>query len=130
MKVVVYMRMARDEGAEQGLADQERMLRVFAKQNQMEVTGVFQDVGSGLDFDRPGWKKMLLELDKGCYGGVLTRDLSRIGRGLESTQKAIGEIESKGARVICMNGDHLSVKPTRQTMQELVRQFGKRQKRH
>lgn len=129
MRVAVYMRMARDEGEEQALANQEQMLRVFAEQHQMEIAGTFRDVGSGLDFERPGLKELLSELSASRYDGVLTRDISRIGRDVAPTLKVIWEIEKKGAKVICMNGDHQNLDSTKGYLQSLEQRLRNHRKR-
>lgn len=128
MKVALYIRLWCESQVDTALASQEQLLRLFADKNQKEVVGTFRDVGSGQCFERPGWNAMLSKLSASHYDGVLTKDMSRIGRNLEPTLNAIGEIEKTGAKIICINGDHQSIESTRQTMQELVRQFGKRQK--
>lgn len=129
MRVAIYMRMAHDEGAEQALANQERMLRVFAEQHQMEIAGIFRDVGSGLNFERTGLKSLLSEVSVSCYDGVLTRDMSRIGRDVSLTLEVIGEIEKKGAKVICVNGAHQNLDSTKGYLQSLEQQLSNHRKR-
>lgn len=129
MRVAVYMRMARDEGTEQAFANQEQMLRVFAEQHQMEIAGIFRDVGSGLNFERPGLKELLSELSASRYDGVLTRYISRIGRDVAPALKVIEEIEKKGAKVICMNGDHQNLDSTKGYLQSLEQRLRNHRKR-
>lgn len=122
MKVAIYLRAASKEGASEALAEQERQLRVFAGENQMDIAGIFNDVGSGLNFDRPGWHKLISELSKRDYDAILVKDFSRIGRDILSTLDAVDKVEKiGGAKVISMNGEYRDVESFRKALQELVR---------
>ena len=53
----------------------------YAKSNRFPNTTVFIDDGfSGVTYDRPGFQKMMAEIEAGNVSTVITKDLSRLGR--------------------------------------------------
>lgn len=57
------------------------MLEDYAKCNGYTDLVHFTDDGySGGNFDRPGWKKMLRQIEDGSIGAVIVKDMSRVGR--------------------------------------------------
>lgn len=57
------------------------MLEDYAKCNGYTDLVYFTDDGySGGNFDRPGWKKMLRQIEDGSIGAVIVKDMSRVGR--------------------------------------------------
>lgn len=61
--------------------NQKRMLEDYAKSNGYTDLVHFTDDGySGGNFDRPGWKEMLRQIEDGSIGAVIVKDMSRVGR--------------------------------------------------
>lgn len=57
------------------------MLEDYAKCNGYTDLVHFTDDGySGGNFDRPGWKEMLRQIEDGSVGAVIVKDMSRVGR--------------------------------------------------
>lgn len=57
------------------------MLEDYAKCNGYTDLVHFTDDGySGGNFDRPGWKEMLRQIEDGSIGAVIVKDMSRVGR--------------------------------------------------
>lgn len=57
------------------------MLEDYAKSNGYTDLVHFTDDGySGGNFDRPGWKEMLRQIEDGSIGAVMVKDMSRVGR--------------------------------------------------
>ena len=57
------------------------MLEDYAKSNGYTDLVHFTDDGySGGNFDRPGWKEMLRQIEDGSIGAVIVKDMSRVGR--------------------------------------------------
>ena len=80
----LYERLSRDDdlaGDSNSIVNQKKMLEDYAKNNGYTKTAHFTDDGfSGGSFDRPGWKRMLAEIEKGSIGTVIVKDMSRVGR--------------------------------------------------
>ena len=61
--------------------NQKKMLEDYAKSNGYTDLVYFTDDGySGGNFDRPGWKEMLRQIEDGSIGAVIVKDMSRVGR--------------------------------------------------
>lgn len=83
-KVGAYCRLSRDDeniGESGSITSQKEIIRQFCKQNELEITDYYQDDGfSGTNFQRPGFQRMLEDIEKGVINCVITKDLSRLGR--------------------------------------------------
>jgi DNA invertase Pin-like site-specific DNA recombinase len=80
----LYERLSRDDelaGDSNSIVNQKKMLEDYAKNNGYTNTVHFTDDGySGGNFDRPGWKEMLRQIEDGSIGTVIVKDMSRVGR--------------------------------------------------
>lgn len=71
------------------LEKQKDELIAFGKAKGYKIIGASQDIGSGLDYDRKGLKKMIEATYSGDVGIVLVKGLSRIGRDLLKTYEVL-----------------------------------------
>lgn len=80
----LYERLSRDDelaGDSNSIVNQKKMLEDYAKCNGYPDLVHFTDDGySGGNFDRPGWKEMLRQIEDGSIGAVIVKDMSRVGR--------------------------------------------------
>lgn len=80
----LYERLSRDDelaGDSNSIVNQKKMLEDYAKSNGYTDLVHFTDDGySGGNFDRPGWKEMLRQIEDGSIGAVMVKDMSRVGR--------------------------------------------------
>lgn len=80
----LYERLSRDDelaGDSNSIVNQKKMLEDYAKSNGYTDLVHFTDDGySGGNFDRPGWKEMLRQIEDGSIGAVIVKDVSRVGR--------------------------------------------------
>lgn len=80
----LYERLSRDDelaGDSNSIVNQKKMLEDYAKCNGYTDLVHFTDDGySGGNFDRPGWKEMLRQIEDGSVGAVIVKDMSRVGR--------------------------------------------------
>ena len=80
----LYERLSRDDelaGDSNSIVSQKKMLEDYAKSNGYTDLVHFTDDGySGGNFDRPGWKEMLRQIEDGSIGTVIVKDMSRVGR--------------------------------------------------
>ena len=80
----LYLRLSRDdnlEGESYSISNQKILLTKAAKDMGYTHLEVFSDDGvSGVTMNRPGFKRMMAELEKGYAQAVFVKDLSRLGR--------------------------------------------------
>lgn len=80
----LYERLSRDDelaGDSNSIVNQKKMLEDYAKSNGYTDLVHFTDDGySGGNFDRPGWKEMLRQIEDGSIGAVIVKDMSRVGK--------------------------------------------------
>jgi len=80
----LYCRLSRDDGAEgdsNSVANQKRMLAKYAKENGHGNIRYYVDDGyTGTNFNRPGFQKLLEDIEMGYVSVVIVKDMSRLGR--------------------------------------------------
>lgn len=80
----LYERLSRDDdqfGDSTSIINQKEMLEKYAKENGYKNIQHYTDDGySGGSFDRPGWQKMIKDIEDGKISTVIAKDMSRIGR--------------------------------------------------
>ena len=81
----LYCRLSQDDanlGESNSITNQKKMLEKYAYDNGFNNCRFYVDDGySGISFDnRPAFKEMYAEIEKGNVGTVITKDLSRFGR--------------------------------------------------
>ena len=63
------------------ISTQRAFLTRFCEENGINIHNIYADDGySGANFDRPGWKKMIKDIEDGKINMVIVKDLSRLGR--------------------------------------------------
>jgi hypothetical protein len=63
------------------IINQQKILRDFANKNGFTNIQHFSDDGfSGTNWERPGWKALIAEIEAGNVGAVIVKDMSRVGR--------------------------------------------------
>jgi DNA invertase Pin-like site-specific DNA recombinase len=83
-KVGIYCRLSKDDGTEtesSSIATQKSILSDYVARQGWRVAQTYVDDGySGTNFDRPGFKQMVADIEAGLIDCVITKDLSRLGR--------------------------------------------------
>ena len=83
-KVALYIRLSKEDekpGESQSISNQRSMLQRFAKKERLYVVDEYIDDGiSGTTFERPGFKRLIRDIENGRVNMVITKDLSRLGR--------------------------------------------------
>ena len=84
-RVGLYMRLSREDGDKEessSVTNQREMLkRYVSEQENFFIVKEYADDGyTGTNFDRPGFKQMIEDIEAGIIDTVITKDLSRLGR--------------------------------------------------
>ncbi len=84
-KVALYIRLSKEDDNEQAesesVTNQRSLLCDFVEKHKLDVYNVYIDDGySGTSFDRPGFNRMIEDIEKKRVNMVITKDLSRLGR--------------------------------------------------
>ena len=80
----LYERLSRDDeqfGDSVSIINQKNMLENYAEEHGYTNIRHYTDDGySGGSFERPGWKRMIQDIEEGKIATVIAKDMSRIGR--------------------------------------------------
>ena len=80
----LYERLSRDDdqqGDSNSIVNQKSYLTSYAADHGFAQCRHYTDDGfSGGNFERPGWKQLIADIDAGLVGVVIAKDLSRVGR--------------------------------------------------
>ena len=84
-KVAKYMRLSRDDGDDresESIENQRDILdNYISEHSDLENAGEYIDDGyTGTNFNRPGFKKMIQDIEDGKINCIITKDLSRLSR--------------------------------------------------
>ena len=89
-KCASYERLSKEDlrkkDESSSIESQRMIIQSFCKFNELEIIDDYVDDGySGGNFDRPGFKRMIEDIESGKINCVITKDLSRLGRELYQT---------------------------------------------
>ena len=84
-KVGLYIRLSREDGDKEessSITNQREILKRFVNENEnfFIVKEYVDDGWTGTNFNRPSFKEMIKDIEKGIIDTVITKDLSRLGR--------------------------------------------------
>ena len=85
VKVGIYCRLSQDDGTNYNesvsISNQREILTKYANDLGFEIVDYYIDDGySGLNFNRPGFRRMMHDCELGRINTIITKDLSRLGR--------------------------------------------------
>ncbi len=105
----VYVRLSKedgDKGESDSIVNQKDFIYHFLEgQSDITVFGEYVDDGySGVNFERPGFKRMMQEVAVGQIDCVVVKDLSRFGRNFVETGRYLERVfPALGVRFIAIN---------------------------
>ncbi len=110
-KVGLYIRLSREDGdnlESESISNQRTLLHNYIEQHHFHVINEYVDDGySGGNFDRPGFKRMLKDLEDKKINCIITKDLSRLGRDHIDTGRYIERyFPENNIRYIAVNDDY------------------------
>mgnify|MGYP004507854577 FL=1 len=110
-----YLRLSKEDLLKKdestSIESQRMIIESFCKYHNLELVSEYVDDGfSGGNFERPGFKKMIEDIESGKIDCILTKDFSRLGRELYQTGSFIEEyFNEKGIRYISINDGYDSL---------------------
>ena len=112
----LYCRLSQEDarmGESLSIENQKSMLLQYCKEHHFSNPLFFVDDGySGTTYERPGFQKMLDEIEDGKIGVVLTKDLSRLGRNSALTGLYTNfTFPQNGVRYIAINDNYDTADP-------------------
>ena len=83
--VGIYIRLSREDEEKtyesESITNQKSLLLQYVKENNLRVYDIYVDDGySGTNFDRPGFKRLIDDIESKKINMVITKDMSRLGR--------------------------------------------------
>lgn len=83
-QVAAYIRLSKEdekEGESESITNQRELIKKYVAENKIGECKYFVDDGySGGNFERPQFKELIKEVEKGNINTVITKDTSRLGR--------------------------------------------------
>jgi DNA invertase Pin-like site-specific DNA recombinase len=116
-----YTRLSREDGDKDesdSITNQKELIRSFvAKRQDISLAASYEDDGySGVDFNRPSFKRMIEDIKAGKVNCVIVKDLSRLGRNYIETGKLLERFfPFMGVRFIAINDSYDSLSHNAQT---------------
>lgn len=82
MKVAIYCRVGTKEQADEGVNNQKITIENYLNSKKEKYKREYYiDTGfSGMDFNRPAFKRMIDDVNNNCINAIYVKDLSRISR--------------------------------------------------
>ena len=85
IRVAKYIRLSREDGDDresESVENQRDIIDNYIQRNDdlIEVGEYVDDGFTGTNFDRPGFQRMLKDIENGKIDCIITKDLSRFGR--------------------------------------------------
>lgn len=115
---VAYVRLSQEDmnklkDFSESIYNQIGLIKSYAKSMGLKIDKEYIDDGfSGTNFDRPGFEKLIEDIEKGIVGVIITKDMSRLGRNFIETAYYISEYFPKhGVRYIAINDEFDSENP-------------------
>ena len=104
---ILYARLSRDddlEGDSGSIVNQRRLLEEYAEKNGfVPYSCVCDDGYSGVAWDRPGWQKIMAEIEAGNVQTIVVKNLDRMGRDYLRVGLYMEMFREKGVRLIAVN---------------------------
>lgn len=115
-KAALYCRLSVEDGGElnDSIINQQKIMLDYLKdKTDIEVIEIYIDNGfSGMNYVRPDFQRMLLDIKAGKINCIIVKDISRLGRNFLITSDFVERIfPEMGIRLICINDSYDSLLP-------------------
>ena len=100
IKVCIYCRVSTSS---QELTQQVDSCKKFCQYKGLEVSEIYKETGSGRNFNRQQFYKMLVAIRNMEYQGVVVFRIDRLGRSVLDLSNFLSEMEHKGVQVFSVS---------------------------
>jgi len=105
MKVAGYIRVSTNkEGQKESPENQKQLILNFLAENQYDLYDFYTDVETGTTDNREGLKKLIRDAENKQFDIIVAKELSRLGRNVELLYQLKRIAETKGVRLITLDG--------------------------
>lgn len=124
----IYVRLSKEDSDKEesdSIVNQKDFIKSFlAEKTDILICGEYVDDGySGVNFERPNFKRMIQDIKVGQIDCVVVKDLSRLGRNFVETGRYLEQIfPSLGVRFIAIN-DHFDSSEGRSSFDQILIPF-------
>lgn len=105
MKVAGYIRVSTDsEGQKESPKNQEQLILDFLKEGQHDLFDFYIDIQTGTNDNREGLKNLIADAENNKFDVIVAKELSRLGRNVGLLYQLKKIAETKGIRIITLDG--------------------------
>ena len=113
-KAGIYCRLSVADGDNEdgnSIINQKKIAETFINSSDVKFIEWYYDNGySGKNFNRPGFMRMMDDVDKGKINCIIVKDISRFGRDFVVTSDYVKRIlPEKGVRLVCVTDSYDSL---------------------
>lgn len=98
MRAAIYVRQSTEH--QDSLQAQQEACEKYIADKGWDVAGIWTDIESGLEIERPGWQSLLRAAEEGSFSRVVVFKVDRFGREPADSLPAIKELERHGVTLV------------------------------
>ncbi|MGD6796263.1 recombinase family protein [Metabacillus indicus] len=105
MKIAGYIRVStNNEGQKESPENQKHMILDYITENHCDLYDFYTDVQTGTTDNREGLKRLIQDAENKEFDVIVAKELSRLGRNVELLYQLKRVAETKGVRLITLDG--------------------------
>jgi len=105
MKLAGYVQVStNNEGQKESPENQKHMILDYINENDYDLYDFYTDVQTGTTDNREGLKKLIHDAENKEFDVIVAKELSRLGRNVELLYQLKRIAETKGVRLITLDG--------------------------
>ncbi|KKB40009.1 MULTISPECIES: recombinase family protein [Bacillaceae] len=105
MKIAGYIRVStNNEGQKESPENQRHMILDYITENQHDLYDFYTDIQTGTTDNREGLKRLIQDAENREFDVIVAKELSRLGRNVELLYQLKRVADTKGVRLITLDG--------------------------
>ncbi|MCS0790833.1 recombinase family protein [Cytobacillus firmus] len=105
MKIAGYIRVStNNEGQKESPENQKQMILDYIRENQFDLHDFYTDIQTGTTDNRKGLKRLIHDAENKEFDLIVAKELSRLGRNVELLYQLRRVADTKGVRLITLDG--------------------------